>query len=495
MKLRLFTIIGLSCLLSATVAAQDYDDIYYDSSQQQEKAAARVEEPEPAVTTTVHDDDVIADYYTADQVPQGWEDNVVDLRNVDEYNRHIGSGDLLAQNAVGDTVSVDSTLAGGGDAFQYTERIRRFHNPDVIAESEDSDAVDLYVYTRPDVNIIVGTPTTAYVSPWGATVSFNTWGWGLSVYDPWFDPWYYDPWYYRPYWYYSSWYRPYWGWGWGGPYYAYHHHHHYHGGWWAPAPSRRYTAGGRRLYANTGHRGYAAGTTRSGSRRVAAGAGTRRQLAQVGRVGSSSQSVRRQAVTSANAARRLNGSSAIANNSINRYKARVNRVNASTSKFTTGNRVGAVTSNRVNLATGNRVNAVTTNRINRNTASTTGVRRQAASTVRNNAATTSVRRTNQLNRRPAMNSQTSTFGTGRTGYRSTSRGTSYYRNNSRSTSTYRSASPSYNRSRNTSTYRSTSRSTSSYNRSSGSSYRSTSRSSGYSRGGGAVRGSGGRGRR
>ena len=120
MKLRLFTIIGLSCLLSATVAAQDYDDIYYDSSQQQEKAAARVEEPEPAVTTTVHDDDVIADYYTADQVPQGWEDNVVDLRNVDEYNRHIGSGDLLAQNAVGDTVSVDSTLAGGGDeVFAY----------------------------------------------------------------------------------------------------------------------------------------------------------------------------------------------------------------------------------------------------------------------------------------------------------------------------------------------------------------------------------------
>ena len=350
MKLRLFTIIGLSCLLSATVAAQDYDDIYYDSSQQQEKVAARVEEPEPAVTTTVHDDDVIADYYTADQVPQGWEDNVVDLRNVDEYNRHIGSGDLLAQNAVGDTVGVDSTIAGGGDAFQYTERIRRFHNPDVIAESEDSDAVDLYVYTRPDVNIIVGTPTTAYVSPWGATVSFNTWGWGLSVYDPWFDPWYYDPWYYRPYWYYSSWYRPYWGWGWGGPYYAYHHHHHYHGGWWAPAPSRRYTAGGRRLYANTGHRGYAAGTTRSGSRRVAAGAGTRRQLAQTGRVGGSSQSVRRQAVTSANATRRLNGSSAIANNSINRYKARVNRVNASTSKFTTGNRVGAVTSNRVNLA-------------------------------------------------------------------------------------------------------------------------------------------------
>ena len=98
---------------------------------------------------------------------------------------------------------------------------------------------------------------------------------------------------------------------------------------------------------------------------------------------------------------------------------------------------------------------------------------------------------NQLNRRPAAS--TSTLGTERTGYRSTSRGTSYYRSPNRSTSTYRGTAPSYSRSRNTSTYRSTNRSTSTYNRS-GSSYRGTTRSSGYSRGSGAMRGGGGGGR-
>ena len=471
MKLRFFATMSIFCAATALVAAQDYDDIYYDSSQEKKTVAEKTPSVEPV--KAVADDELVADYYTADQTT-GWTGSVVDMRDVDEYNRHYAI-------TAGDTVSIDTAAVADmdGDTFRYTERIRRFHNPEVIDSCADEEAVDLYVYTRPDVNIVVGTPATTYISPLGATVSFGTWGWGLSVYDPWYyDPWYYDPWYYRPYWHYS-WYRPYWGWGWCAPYYAYHHHHYYHD-WWRPTPPRHYSAGGRRLYANTGrHRGYAAGVTRGGGGRMMA-AGNRRPATAGGRI---SNSTRRQAVTSA--VNRRTGNRVALNNSVNRYRTRVNRVNASTGNLA-ANRVGAVTTgNRINNVTGNRVSAVTGNRVNRTPSVATGTRRAA----------TTVRRTNQLNRRPATT--TSTFGTGRTGYRSTSRGTSYYRSPNRSTSTYRSSAttPSYNRSRSTSTYRSSNR-TSSYSR--GSSYRqSTTRSGGYSRGGGgAVRGGGGgRGRR
>ena len=466
MKLRFFATMSIFCATTAMVAAQDYDDIYYDSSQEEE--TVEVTTPPAAPVEEEIDDEMIADYYTADQTA-GWEGSVVDVRDVDEYNRHYAA-------ITSDTASIDTVLADG-DTFRYTERIRRFHNPEVIDSCADEEAVDLYVYTRPDVNIIVGTPATTYISPLGATVSVGTWGWGVSVYDPWFDPWYYDPWYYRPYWHYASWYRPYWGWGWCAPYYAYHHHHHYHD-WWRPAPPRHYSAGGRRLYANTGrYRGYAAGATRGGGGRMMA-AGNRRPATVGGRVNTP---VRRQAVTSAG--NRRVGSGVATGNSLNRYKARVNRVNASAGNLAS-NRVGAVTTgNRVNnvRTTGNRVNAVISNRINRTPSVSSATRRP----------TTSVRRTNQLNRRPAAS--TSTLGTERTGYRPTSRGTSYYRSPNRSTSTYRGTAPSYSRSRNTSTYRSTNRSTSTYNRS-GSSYRGTTRSSGYSRGSGAMRGGGGGGR-
>lgn len=492
MKANLLNMLLMSCVTTFSVAAQDYDDIYYDSSQES-ASPAKVETVESdnakqAVLTV--DDGVVADYFTADQTADWNGGNIVDLRDVDEYNRRGGgnSGYAGQDETAGEVAADSSAIAGeNGDTFQYTERIRRFHDPDVIADLDDEETVDLYVYTRPDVNIIVGSPTTAYVSPWGATLSFNTWGW----YDVWYDPWYWDPWYYRPYWYYTSWYRPYY-WGWGAPYYAY-HPHHYHS-WWRPAiPHHRpyyttYSGGkGRRLYANAGHRGVATVTSRTGRR-----AGTS--------VSNGTVTGRRRAAATVNtAANRLNGTRIAGSSStLNRYKNRVNRTTASINPAS-ANRVSAVAGKRVpaSSVTGNRVSATTVNRVNRVPASTNvgnAVRRSQASTVKRGNAT-AVQRTNQLNRRSTVNGATrrssSSFGTGTSGYRSTGRGTSYYRSN-RSTSTYNrsSSAPSYNRGRSSSTYRSTPR-TSNYNRGGSSSYRSTSRSSGYSRSAGASRGGGG----
>ena len=220
MKANLLNMLLMSCATTFSVAAQDYDDIYYDSSQES-ASPAKVETVESdnakqAVLTV--DDGVVADYFTADQTADWNGGNIVDLRDVDEYNRRGGgnSGYAGQDETAGEVAADSSAIAGeNGDTFQYTERIRRFHDPDVIADLDDEETVDLYVYTRPDVNIIVGSPTTAYVSPWGATLSFNTWGW----YDVWYDPWYWDPWYYSwgwPYRHYCGWYP---GWA------PVHHHH------------------------------------------------------------------------------------------------------------------------------------------------------------------------------------------------------------------------------------------------------------------------------
>lgn len=473
MKLRLLIMMALSLSVSMGMRAQDYDDIYYDSSQEAKTVQQKKEEvSKPAHTPAPAKTDVVADYFSDEQTA-GWEGNIVDMRDVDEYNRH---DDTYAMH-VADTVLVDSAdVASAADAFQYTERIRRFYNPEVIDSCADTEAVNLYVYTRPDVNIIVGTPTTTYVSPWGATMAYGSWSWGLSVYDPWLDPWI-DPWYYRPYWYYSSWYRPYWGWGWSAPYYAY---HSYYPGWWHSAPSyRHYSDAGRRLYANNGtHRRYATAT--NGQRGLTA---QHRQAV----TGRGNSTLRRQ---QANNTDRLNRN-AMGNNTVDRYRSRVNRIDASIADV---NRSAVTNTNR---ATINGSAVAGRNTINRTT---------ATSSIRNGAgisATTTTRRANQLNRQTTVNRTTTatpSYGAERNqGYRSTRSTSSYYRNNRSNASTYRnSATSNYNQYRNssTSTYR---RSTpaSSYDRSSGSSFRSSSRSSGYSRGSsGAVRsGGGGRGGR
>lgn len=455
MKLRLLQILALFFVAVFGAAAQDYDydDIYYNSS----KGTAE-NEKESTETASAN----VVDYDLDDQESDGWHSTIIDMRDVDEYNRR---GSYVMQEYDDcDIVYVDTTLVDS-DSFQYTERIRRFHNADVIADCEDEDAVNLYVYTRPDVNIIVGTPATTYVGLWGTAL----WGWGvgLSWYDPWYDPWYYDPWYYYPYWYYTSWYRPYWGWGWG---YHYAHHHHYHD-WWHPVQPMNYTRGGRQLYADAGRRGMSANGMRATSvnnRRLAttgAGSGTARKAVSNSSMATNTQRQQQGVAT--------NGRISSSSEAINRYKARINRMGAATSSnSSTDNRVATSSANRLNAA-----NNSSSNRINRTTTS----RKQTAS-VKN--TTTTEKRSNQLNRRSTANRSATSLGTSQSGYRTTSRGTSYYRSgNSTSTSNA------------TSRYRSaTTRSATNYNKSGNSSYRSSLRSSGTMRSSSGTRGDGGGGR-
>lgn len=204
MKHAKLMLLGLSVTLGTggPVWAQYYDDIYYDGSQEE-----LVEER--TVTTTV-------ETTCGDNVSEAAYDlpYFVEERDVDEYNRRYTTYDYGYEAGYYD--AADTVTTDEGEDFEYTERIRRFHNPTVIIESEDEDAVDLYIYTRPDVNVVVASPY--YYSSW----------WG---YDPWlWNTWYYDPYYYSP-WYYGYWYAswPYWGWNWGwGWTWSLGHHHHPH---------------------------------------------------------------------------------------------------------------------------------------------------------------------------------------------------------------------------------------------------------------------------
>lgn len=213
MRNRLLIFTATVCLsLAGAVMAQDFDDIYFDSSKSTKKAKNVTPE---FVTEEASDDE-----YSDSPV---FGNNYIAERDVDEYNRR-GSYSADADTT---TYANDSVYAGE-DSFQYTDRIKRFHNPSVVIESTDPDLVNLYVYTRPSVNIVVGTPTYTtwatdpyYYSSvsWGF---YNSWypfgyvGWGYDpFYFSFYDPFYYS---YRPYWHhhhYSYWYPmiPYWGGG------------------------------------------------------------------------------------------------------------------------------------------------------------------------------------------------------------------------------------------------------------------------------------------
>ena len=232
--------------------AQDYDDIYYDSSQEIKTTQKTV--------TTVTVDETDDDGVTYTNLPY-----FVEERDVDEYNRRYtyddyGYGVAYTTEEVEDTVETED--------FEYTERVRRFHNPAVIITSDNEDAVDLYVYTRDDVNLVVGAPY--YYGGW--------WGWG---YDPWlWCDWYYDPYYYfyypwrRSYWYSCYW--PYWGWGWGWTWGTGHHHH----GHWANAGWH----GGHHYAGNAGRRVSGHGTMASRP----GGSSSRYSQARAGRASGSS---------------------------------------------------------------------------------------------------------------------------------------------------------------------------------------------------------------
>ena len=60
---------------------------------------------------------------------------------MDEYNRR-GS-----YKPVAGTSSVDSL----GDNFEYTRRIERFYNPDVVSDADDPEVAYLYNYSNDEL--------------------------------------------------------------------------------------------------------------------------------------------------------------------------------------------------------------------------------------------------------------------------------------------------------------------------------------------------------
>lgn len=185
-------------------SAQSYydDDIYYDASKDTKPKQVKPKK-QP----------VYEDYYYQNNYDptlgghnmpgsDAYKVSGTSTRSVDEYNRR-------GQYATNDTTRQSMSK----DGFEYTRRIERFHNDDIVSTINDPELVDYY-YSQPEVNIIINSP-----GYWGPS-----WAW-----NRWYSPWYWDPWdwgwgpswAWGPSWSWSWGWGPSWAWGpswgWGGP--------------------------------------------------------------------------------------------------------------------------------------------------------------------------------------------------------------------------------------------------------------------------------------
>ncbi len=211
---------GSCALLSGAAWAQGYydDDIYFDAN----KAEKEARKAQSAVAATS-----VVSYSGSD-------------RDVDEYNRR------------GDYAPVTEETADLGENLEYTRRIEKFHNPDIVVKSEDGDLIYYYDYANDELADVNGytSPTTINIyvdnsDPWDMYWSpyyySSAWSWARrwSYYNPWWTynyTWGYGPsfswsWNWGPSWSWSwnwGWSSPCWSWGWN-PVWGWnppHHHHH-----------------------------------------------------------------------------------------------------------------------------------------------------------------------------------------------------------------------------------------------------------------------------
>ena len=279
MKNYISVLVGTLLMSSAVASAQDYDDIYYSAgSTKKENKAVEVKKQSgstssqasrnPYFSKYLGGTDTVATTYSNSQVVNG--------RDVDEYNRRYRDDDMdayYAEENAADYVVADSL---GGSDFTYTDRIVKFHNADIIDSSDDAELVELYYENRPTVNLVVGTTYSGFYDPyyWGGYYPSSyywyrpyRYGWYSSWYSPWYDPWYsgwygwHDPWYYSHSWY-CGWHNP---WGYGYPVGG-HHHHYYPVGRPRISDGGRLTAGhsGRLPSGAIGRPGYASASNRRG---------------------------------------------------------------------------------------------------------------------------------------------------------------------------------------------------------------------------------------
>lgn len=203
----------LAALLAApaTVSAQDpYDDLYFSPSKEAEKKKKAEEARRKAQAEwDAKYGTPAADTYTGGStMPRNVDVDVFNRRNSD------------AANASGLTEDMS-----GNDAFAYTRRLERYHNPDIVSASNDSTLQEYY-YSTPsenDINVYVINTIDPFDYGWGAT----PWSWGwynpyrYNFWGPrWSIGWGFDPWFDFSWGWGSPWYGPSWGWGWSSPWYG-----------------------------------------------------------------------------------------------------------------------------------------------------------------------------------------------------------------------------------------------------------------------------------
>lgn len=208
--------IALLTLTASIVSAQGYydDDIYYTPPKKSENVQKKVQNTRQTTARTTGSyisSTHVTDYDAADTyaVPAGSLN-----MDVDTYNRR---GQFLVAD------SVESQPRQDGD-FSYTQRIERFHNPDIVSGSDDQDLQEVYSYAMQqpqNINIYVIDNDPWYWNTWGPSWSW-TWRYG--------NPWYWNSWGpswsltwggWSPYWSWSwhpswtwGWHHPSWSWGW-----------------------------------------------------------------------------------------------------------------------------------------------------------------------------------------------------------------------------------------------------------------------------------------
>ncbi len=204
---RLFPVVIMAAV-SLPAAAQNYydDDIYYDASKKKtEKTEAKNKQTSGRTSQSgtnryAAPAQGFGNFNAADTYELPASSLDVD---VDAYNRR---GQFLVSDSVG------VTEQGDGD-FLYTQRIERFHNPDVVSGSSDEELKDVYAYAMQqpqniNVYVIDNDPWSWYGPSWswryGNPWYWNTWGpswsWSWGIYDPY--------WSWGPAW------GPSWGWSW-----------------------------------------------------------------------------------------------------------------------------------------------------------------------------------------------------------------------------------------------------------------------------------------
>lgn len=183
----LFWILLAICTLGLYAPVSAQDDLYYDPA---------TDAPAPTVTT--YSDD--SEYREPSNITRRYDDEDDYTDEDDEY------------------------------AYQYSSRIRRFHQPARVIDYYDPFFVDLYYY---DPFFMPGNSIYTYGYndywtwrqwrraqrwnswySWGVGPVWSSWGWNSCYrgYNAWSNPWAFNNYYYDPYWTWNG-YNPYYGYG------------------------------------------------------------------------------------------------------------------------------------------------------------------------------------------------------------------------------------------------------------------------------------------